>query len=232
MGMRIVSSVITVTALTLTATACSTEDAFESLVENAIERESGEDVDIDFDSGDGSFSIDTDEGSMSMDEDGNFVITDENGEVITGDVNGDGDGFDVSTDDGSFSMETDEDGNVTMETEDGTFSGGATTEVPDEWPSDVPEPSGVAIDSGTVFSDGQNTNVSITGTTGDGESWAESYGAQLEGAGFTEQSSISSQESVLVTYARGEQEMVNVQAFDDGNGSWFVSATYLINTNG
>lgn len=225
--MRIASSLIAASALTLAAAACSTDDAFESLVENAIERESGEDVNIDFDSGDGSFSIDTGEGSMSMDEDGNFVITDENGEVITGDIDVGGDGFDVSTDDGSFSMGTDEDGNVTMETEDGTFSGGATTEVPDEWPSDVPEPSGVDIDSGSVFTDGQNSNVSVTGTTGDGADWAESYGAQLEGAGFDEQSSISSQESVLVTYARGEQEMVSMQAFDDGDGSWFVSATYV-----
>ena len=52
-------------------------------------------------------------------------------------------------------------------------------------------------------------------------------GMMLEGAGFDEQSSISSQESVLVTYARGEQEMVSMQAFDDGDGSWFVSATYV-----
>lgn len=229
--MRIVPSLIAVAALAATAAACSTEDAVESLVENAIERESGEDVDIDFDSGDGSFSIDTGEGSMSIDEDGNFVITDENGDVVTGEVNTDGDGIDISTDDGSFSMETDDDGNVTMETDDGTFSGGSTSEVPDEWPSDVPQPSGISIDSGTVFTDGQSSNVSITGTTGDGPDWVESYGAQLEGAGFTEQSSISSQESVLVTYARGEQEMVNVQAFDDSNGSWFVSASYLFSAN-
>ena len=230
--MRTATCLLAAAVVALAASACSTDAAVQSLVENAIEGETGEDINLEFDSGDGSFSIDTRKGSISVDEDGNFVITDENGEVITGNASASVGGIDISTDDGSFSMEADEAGNVTMETEDETFSVGAITEVPDVWPSDVPKPSGIAIDRGRVFTNGQNVNVSVTGTTGDGAGWADSYGAVLVGAGFVEQTTISSRDSVLIRFTRGFQEVVNIQALDNDEGSWSVSASYLINNNG
>ncbi|MEO0493155.1 MAG: hypothetical protein AAF081_07055 [Actinomycetota bacterium] len=52
--------------LALVTTACSSEDLAENLVEQAVENETGGDVDLDFDSdGDGSFTVETDEGSVT-----------------------------------------------------------------------------------------------------------------------------------------------------------------------
>lgn len=222
--MRRTVPALTVAVLGLAAVGCSGEDAAESIIENAIESESGENVDIDLGDltdGDG-FSIDTGEGSMSVDEDGNFVITDENGEVITGDVNMDGSGIDISSDDGSFSMESDDEGNVTFETDEGTISGGTATEIPEEWPDGVPEPTGFEIESATQFSDGSMANVSIIGASGDGEAWVTQYGESLLAAGFTELSKIETAESLLVGYEMGPLN-VNLQTVDNGDGTWLVS---------
>ena len=109
----------------LVLTACG--NATESGIEELIESQGGGDVDLDLD-GDGGFSVQTEEGGMTIDEDGNFVITDADGSVVTGDVDT-------------------ESGEVNIESEDGSFRSGATTELPDEWPGEIPEPSGLAIAS-------------------------------------------------------------------------------------
>ena len=64
--------------------------------------------------------------SLDADEDGTFTATDADGDVTSGEVSSDGDSIDF-----------------TVEGEDGdaVFSSGEG--IPDEWPSDVPEPEGL-----------------------------------------------------------------------------------------
>ena len=93
-------------------------NATETGVENLIESQGGGDVDVDL-NGDGGFAVQTEEGGMSIDEDGNFVITDADGSVVTGNAD---------SENGEFNMESDE----------GSFSSGSTTELPEEWPSEIP----------------------------------------------------------------------------------------------
>ncbi len=91
-------------------------DAAESGLEQLVESQGGGDVDLDVDGdGDGGFSMQTEEGGMTIDEDGNFIITDADGSVVTGNADA-------------------ESGELTVESEDGSFSSGATTELPEEWP--------------------------------------------------------------------------------------------------
>ncbi len=206
--------------IALVAAGCSGDDVAENLVERAVEREAGEDVDIDF-GGDG-FSVETDEGSMIVDEDGNFVIIGPDGEEITGNV--DDEGFSFEGDDGEvISGETDDDGSFTLETEDGTITSGSTTEIPDAWPSAVPQPEGFAIETASTFTANGEINLTVGGTSPDGPAWAEAYGAQLEAAGFENESTFTSNESSNASYTQGEL-VVNVSAFDMGDGSWQVAA--------
>ena len=178
-----------VAGCTLALTACG--NATESGIESLIESQGGGDVDLDLD-GEGGFSVQTEEGGMTIDEDGNFVITDADGSVVTGNADA-------------------ETGEFNVESEDGSFSAGATTELPEEWPGEVPEPSGLAITSATVIGSDTEQAITVAGTV-DGEGFVESYAGALESAGFDEDSTFESGGTINNVYS---------------NGTWTVGVVYF-----
>lgn len=182
-------------------TACG--DSAESGVEKLIEEQGGGDVDINSD--DGGFSIQTEDGSMTVDENGNFVVTDENGETITGGADSD-------------------DGSMTVGGEDGGFSGGATTELPDQWPSDIPAPDGLVIASAFVVSDTGSDSISVSGTV-DGEGFLDEYGSQLEAAGFESKSEFSADGTANRMYS-GDTWNVGISYAEDESGNQVTISVY------
>ncbi len=192
--------VLGLAGLALTFTAC--ESASEDGIEQLVESQGDGDVDIDLDGGDG-FSVETEDGSMTVDEDGNFVVTDGDGSVVTGNA-------DTET------------GEVKIESEDGSFSSGATTELPDEWPADVPEPDGLAITSASVIGSDTEQAINVTGTI-DGDGFVESYGAALESAGFNEDSTFESDGTISNTYSNDNWTVGVVSTGSEGERQVNVS---------
>jgi hypothetical protein len=135
----------------------------ESGAEKLIEQQTGGNVEIDSDGG--GMSIETEDGSMTVDEDGNFVVTDDQGKTVTGNADGEGGDYTIQSEDGEYSLD----------------SGG---DIPDEWPDDVPEPSGIAELTAGVQSSGDATVVTLTGQAD--KDFVAEYGSQLEDAGFAQ----------------------------------------------
>lgn len=198
------------------ATACSS--ASEEGIERLIESETGDDVELDLDGG--GFSIDTDEGSITMDDEGNIVIEGQDGETITGNVDVDDGSIDIESDEGSFSMESDEDGSFTIESDEGTITGGSDEDgnftiesddgtfsieeggdIPDEWPTEVPTPDGLTIQSSSFMGDDESQVFTLTGTTSESRADAAgAYGAALESAGFDKTSEADFNGDVTLTF--------------------------------
>ena len=165
--------------------------ATESGIEQLIESQGGGDVDLDLDS-DGGFSVQTEEGGMSIDEDGNFVITDADGSVVTGDVDAEG-------------------GGINLESDEGSFSSGTTTELPDDWPSEIPEPDGLTISSAMVIGSDAEQAISVTGSV-DGDAFVDSYADALTSAGFEEEEAFTSANTIRNLYV---------------NATWTVTIFYV-----
>ncbi len=169
-------------------------NATETGIEQLIESQGGGDVDLDLD-GDGGFSVQTEEGGMSIDEDGNFVITDADGSVVTGNADS-------------------ESGEFNMESEDGSFRVDASGEIPEEWPSDVPRPEGVAEASATVTQSSEELAITVTGRAD--ESFVDDYGSTLEGDGFERTSNFESEANITRVYENASWT-VSVNSFVDGD---------------
>lgn len=151
-------------------------------LEELIEQNADGDVDVEF--GDDGLSIESDDGSFSIDEDGSFTVTDEDGEETTGDLDLDAEGGDLS-----------------IESDDGSVEFSSGSEIPEDWPAEVPEPDGVAIQSAMTFAEDEGSSIIVTGTIQDDpEEWAGGYGDQLESAGFNEDSNFSNGGSVTAFY--------------------------------
>lgn len=168
-------------------TAC--ESAGEAGLEQLVESQGGGDVDLDLNA-DGGISMQTEDGGMSVDEDGNLMITDVDGSVVTGNIDA-------------------ETGEVAIESEDGSFSSGATTELPDEWPSEIPEPTGLAITTATVIGSDTEQAFTVTGTVagtvaGDGAGFVESFASALVDAGFNEDSAFTSDGTINNVYSNAD----------------------------
>lgn len=181
-------AIVGTAALVLAFSACG--KATETGMEQLIESQGGGKIDLD--SGDGGFSMQTEDGGMRIDKDGNFVITDADGSVITGRAD---------SETGEFSMESDE----------GGFRAGATTELPDEWPSSVPEPKGLAISSATVIGSNAEQAINVSGTVASGD-FVTGYGKTLQSAGFDEDSTFKSGDTINNVYS---------------NDEWTVGITYF-----
>lgn len=186
----------------LSFTACG--NATETGVEKLIESQGGGDVDLDLD-GDGGFSVQTEEGGMSIDEDGNFVITDADGSVVTGNADS-------------------ETGEFVVESEDGSFSSGSTSELPEEWPADIPEPDGLAISSATVIGSDTEQAITVTGNV-DSVDFVDDYGSALESTGFDEESTFKSDGTVNNVY-RNDQWTVGVLYYGDESTDQLTISIY------
>lgn len=175
------------------------ENLLEEGLEEAIERDSGEDIELDFDSGDGQFSVtgadgeefsinfDGEEGELTIegsdpnsDEDFNINISEEDGDVlITGEGLDDGDDVNITL--------TEDDGAVTVtgQNESGevlNFTSGE--EMPDNWPSEVPVPAGQVV-SASSFDSGENQVLSLVVEVDDPIRAHDEYVKKLEKIGFT-----------------------------------------------
>jgi hypothetical protein len=229
-------------SLAVLATGCgnlaerATEEAVERAVEEAVEADTGGDVDVEFnedgisvesDEGDftlnvdengvemdgtdadgNDFSLDADEdginaesedGTFDVDSDGTFTATDADGDVTTGEVSSDGDSIDIA---------------VEGEDGDAVFTSGEG--IPDQWPSDVPEPEGLDEIFGTYISDAGDENLVVTGTTGaSAEDAFDDYVDRLIDAGFVEDTNLNQgDEFFSATFSRGDTTVnVTTQGF-------------------
>lgn len=185
---------------------CSGEDVAERLIEEGVERESGEDVDIDFD--DGNIRIETDEGVVEMNADGD------------GNISIEGEGTD-----GDFSIDSD-DGVTVIESEDGSAvisAGGAG--VPDDFPASVPLPDGFEPEYSQSMSSDQGSGWVLGGPIGmTAAEVADSYFAALEAAGFERLTVTETPESVIFGFDDGEHSVSGL-AGDDGSGETFFNIT-------
>jgi hypothetical protein len=186
------TALVLAVAASVTLSACG--NSTETGVEELIESQGGGEVDLDLDQ-DGGFSVETEEGGMSIDEDGNFVITDADGSVVTGNADAEGGGFSAESEDGSFRIDT-------------------SGEVPEEWPSDAPQPEGIEGASATVTESATELAITITGQVG--ESFVDEYGGELESAGYERTSNFESDANITRVYENGTWT-VSVNAFPDGD---------------
>lgn len=161
----------------------------EEAIEQAIEADSGESVEIDFDG-----------------EDGTLSIEGENGEEFSIDVDEDGDGSSVMS-------STDEDGN--------TFEMTTGEGLPDDWPSELPVPSGNIVAS-TVMSENDNRILTLVTEVSDSESAHDDYVDQLTSQGFTTGSTSSFEsdgQSSKFTEVSNDSWTGMISSGNDGNGS-------------
>lgn len=192
----------------------ATEKAVEEGVERAIEADSGEEVELDFDAGDGTFSIETEDGSFSVDgEDGTFVLETEDG---TFEGSGDENGFEVTDENGSTVVDADfddetGDGSIRIETVDGTFSAGEGDW--GMWPVSVARPDFSADPVvGGVEEDGLVWAYANGEVTADAQAAVDTYVATLDGFDVTDTS--TSKGYALARLSNGEFR-VEVSATDN-----------------
>ena len=229
---------LAVGALAIATTGCGRliERATEEAVEQAIESDSGEDVEIDFSDGeirvesaDGDVTFSADENGVQIDgtdADGNdfSVDADENGLEVESE-NGssldiDDDGTFVATDENGevFTGGADDDGSFTVEGSDGEAVFATSDGIPDQWPSDVPAPEGLSDITGTYFSEGSDLSIIVTGTvSGDLREAFGRYTDELEDAGFEEESTFTQgDDAASSSYQRGERRLtVSIQSLGD-----------------
>ncbi len=243
---QLIRSTAAIASIALLTTGCgrivekATEKAVEEVVEQAVEADSGGDVEIDFtddgisvesdegdftltadedgvqiegtdadgndisiDADEGGINVDTEDGSGSLDidEDGSFTVTDEDGEVVTGNVDADGNTVD-------FTVEG-EDGEAVFSTSEG---------IPEQWPSDIPEPGGLSEVTGTFFSEGDDTTIVTSGTTSEnGPDFFESYVDKVLDAGFEEVSRFTQGDDASAQFTRGDESLsITVSSVSDG----------------
>lgn len=220
--MRVSALTLSVGAVALITVGCGdlAENLVEEGVEQAIEADSGEDVELDFNGEDG-FRIETEEGTMTVDEDGNFVIEGADGEVITGETSDDG--VTVTDEDGSEVMTIDEDsGQFTVDSEDGSFTAGPG--IPEAWPNNVPRPEDLDDVNGSTITGEGELLVSLAGTpSGDASDYFASYESALSDAGF-ERSSFFESGGVRQGAFESDEFMVNVVT-DNDNSTVAVTVT-------
>jgi hypothetical protein len=208
----------TTTAATLLAgaalvlTACGDSSPSEGAIEEILEDATGEDADIDL--SDGEIRVQTEEGEVKIDideDDGSFEMSVDGSQVVDAEFDEDGEGsMEISGEEGEGSIDV------------STGSG----ELPDEWPSEIPQPDGITIEGSSTFSSGDEFVTSVQGTAS--PEWIESYGASVESAGFSQSSRMETQESLNLFY-EGNGWAITVFGADGGDGTWdvVVSATVL-----
>jgi hypothetical protein len=105
--------------------------------------------------------------------------------------------FRIETEDGVIEFDEDGDGGMTIETEDGTFSQQSGSEIPDDFPSDIPRPEGTVVSTVRQLINDQ-LNFSLIYETGQSVvDVYEPWKADMLAAGYT--ASFESQASDSIT---------------------------------
>lgn len=130
---------------------------------------------------------------------------------------------------GEVDLDLDDNGSVSVETEDGSFSMGQT-EIPDDWPSEVPLPPDLEVQSVTQQREAESgiTSTMVMGSTDMApEQVAELYADALSSWDETMNtvSSSAGASSVQVAFERPERDSVLVMANQDSTGT-FVTIAY------
>lgn len=151
---------------------CGGDNLAESIVEQAVEQGSGEDIDIDIDDN-GSFSVESKDGELS-------VEVDSDGNISMSGVGADGETVDV---------ETDADGEIQAETANGDQLV-AGTELPDDFP--LPLPDGFTVEVSQRVQSGTTVTWIVGGTVERTyDTVASEMRDELATTGLTEEVSIS-----------------------------------------
>ena len=210
------------------------EKIAEEGAERIIEAETGENIELDI-NGDGGISVQSDDGGFSLNEDGEFVVTDADGSVFSGSAGEDG--VVVFDQDGNPIVDVDidangETGQVTLQGEDGESVYRVETEIPSEWPNNVPRPDDLVIDTGSYVKADVETLMTLIGSpSGSAIDFTNAYGAALGAAGFTETGRFDSEASSGSTAQRtyeSEAWTLNINGFVDDSSN--VVSISLIST--
>lgn len=143
---------------------------------------------------------------------------------------------DLDLDDGGFSIETDEgsasmdvDGNLRVDTEDGSFTAGSG-EVPAGWPDDVGFPAGLEVLAGFEQTSGEEATANITATVpGSAAEAVAFYEDALSGWTGENETSFSGggTESRSVTFVLDDRRL-DLVANDAGDGTSQVTLTHTV----
>ncbi len=213
---RRVVAAIAALGLVALGSACSGQDLAESIAENQIENETGENIDLDFT--DGGVAIQTEDGSMTVDADGNMVIESPEGSIV---ANVDGDGnVQMTGDDGqTVNINTEAGGDYQASSEDGQFTASSGGEVPDEFPSDIVIPVGFEVTTSSVMGDSETQIVSMTMTSASSvPDTVAALSGSLQAAGYTQESETTAGDSVFAAHSKGESQVVTTYNLDsDGD---------------
>jgi hypothetical protein len=123
-------------------------------------------------------------------------------------------GGDVGGDD-AYSVQTQQ-GETTVDP-DASLTSGALTELPDEWPTGIPEPDGLTITAATIIGSDTERSVTVIGSVS-GKEFVDRYARALESARFSQESTFSSTGISNDVYSNGEWT-VAVGYFGDHNGN-------------
>ena len=213
-------SAIAGACLAFSACGAIAEKITEEGAERIIEAESGENVEIDFDSDDGSFSIETEEGSLAVDDDGNFIVTDQDGSVFTGSASDDQ--LVVLDDDGNHVLNGDgSGGEILVQGNDGESVYRVVTEIPAEWPSQVPLPEGLDVEGGSYVAAEGETLITVIGTPpGSAVDYVDSWLSSVASSGFTETGRFDQSADGSTTAQRSYENnfwTININGYDSGD---------------
>lgn len=143
------------------------------------------------------------------------------------DIDGKTGGLSVETDEGSLTFDGDE-GGFRMETEDGSYRAG--TEMPDDWPSDIPLPPGFEVISGHETRDGDNETVSVTGSAdGTPDDLMSIYTDGLSGWSEANRSSMGddSFQQLSTTWEKGDRTLM-VMILSDAEEGTRVMVNHMV----
>ncbi len=233
-NVRTFSTPIIIVTAALVAGGCGADKLAEKAIEKQIESETGEDFDIDID--DGNIVVESEEGriELSTDDDGNISVQGESDEgSFSGNASADDDGNVViqgESDDGEGSFEISGDGETaTFESDDGSMVITSDGSLPDEFPSSVPLPDSLQVESSTVLSEGNELFVSVNGSVSAEHGAAtDAYASALEDAGFTQQMVTKSPDSSFFSYQNAEYTVSGwVTANAGADGSTLISVTVV-----
>lgn len=211
--------------LSMSACGAIAEKITEEGAERIIEAETGENIELDI-NGDGGISLQSDEGGFSLNEEGEFVITDADGSVFSGSAGEDG--LVVFDDDGNPVVNVGVDANgdtgeITIQGEDGEAVYRVVTEIPAEWPGDVPRPDGLVVEGGSFAQAEGETFMTLIGSpNGSAIDFTNAYGAAIEAAGFAETGRFDSEADGAISAQRtyeSDSWTLNINGYVDDSSN-------------